>query len=126
MSLSCDCGYDNYEWQYSAQPFAPLATINRRRCKSCHKMINIGTECLKFYRNREPRYDIEEAIYGDGYSVPLADWYFCESCGELYHILSGLKFYFDIEEDMRELLKEYQRDYAHPSWKAKHFKINQK
>jgi hypothetical protein len=60
-----------------------------------------------FARWRYPTHEVEERIYGDGGEVPLATWFMCEDCTGLYWALSELGFCFDIEDDMRKLVKEY-------------------
>lgn len=118
--LSCDCGYDDdglFDWFYTApNNFEPLRTIRRRRCKSCNKFIDLGELCLAFHRNREPNCDIEEAIYGEGPDVPLATWYLCETCGEIYLNLADLGFCMEVDDDMRVCMSDYLRDY-NPTWK---------
>lgn len=121
MSLSCDCNYDDAWYEWYANGFHPLQTQRRRRCKSCKRLIDIGADCMQFHRSRDSRTEIEERIYGDnGSDVPMASWYLCEECGEIYKMLSDLGFCMNLGEDMRENLKEYQRCYAHESWRKHH------
>lgn len=118
MGLSCECGdWEDFEWYFTAQEFAPLVTKYRRRCKSCNRLIDHGEECLEYTRRREPITDVEEKIFGGGPDVPMASWYHCECCGELYTMLSDLGFCMDIDENMNDLLKEYQESYAHRAWR---------
>lgn len=119
--LSCIC-YDDDDygpgsWWYEYQKFAPLETKYRRRCKSCGTMIELQADCVEFRRNRAPISNVEEKIYGEGPNVPLTSWYFCENCGEIFWSLKELGFCIDISENMEELLKDYQRNYTHPSWR---------
>lgn len=121
MSLSCDCDTDfdtDYDWYYQRNTeFTPFNLKRRRRCYSCHTLIEIGADCLTFTRHRSPITEIEEKIYGDDFGAPLADWYYCEHCGELYIMLTDLGFCMDLEDNMNRLLLDYQKHYAHPSWR---------
>jgi len=53
---------------------------------------------------------IEEAIYGD--EVPLAVWYMCERCGDLYESITELGFCCDIGADLKKQIREYRADNA--------------
>ena len=104
--LSCDCFYDFSKWYCDAPDgFIIYKRLIGKRCCSCGKMVKYGDICAKFPRYREVRSDIEERIYGD--DVPLAPYYMCEKCGEIYLNLSVLGFYLDIEESMTEALSNY-------------------
>lgn len=116
MPLTCYCEGDADWYFVAAEDFAPLATKRRQRCRSCGALINIGADCLRFTRTREPRTDIEESIYGDGDTVPLADYYNCEVCGGLFMALSERGYCVAPNEDMRELAREHgqlEREAAH-------------
>jgi len=107
--LYCTCGdyFDCDTWYYyHPEDFSKLTTSKRKRCCSCKVLINKQAGCLEFPRQRQPRHDIEEEIYGD--EVPLASYFMCEACGEIYLNLSDLGYCLDITQDMREYLKEYQ------------------
>jgi predicted RNA-binding Zn-ribbon protein involved in translation (DUF1610 family) len=120
MGLSCSCG----EWEgegicyYHPSDFTPLKTSKRKRCKSCGVLINIGDDCLKFDRMRSPASEVEINIYGEYGEVWLASHYQCEDCGCLYMALDELGFCLSPDDNMAEMLEEYQRDYAHPAWKS--------
>ena len=102
--LSCDCSgdYDYYVEQLG--DFSPLGTVRSRRCSSCNKKIKVGETALCFSSHRSPRCEYEENRFGD--EVPLANLFFCESCGEIWLNLNatGLCVTFG---DMREALQEY-------------------
>jgi hypothetical protein len=85
MSVSCGlCDYDDCEWWYIAdRDYSVLQTKRRKRCASCHDLIDIGSTVLKMENEREPRTEVEQRIYNDNH-VPLADSYFCETCADLY------------------------------------------
>jgi hypothetical protein len=53
---------------------------------------------------------IEESIYGD--EVPLADWYLCETCGDLADSLSELGFCYHLGdgESLKQQIADYRRD----------------
>lgn len=107
MSLSCDCGYrDDYDGYYH-QPydFQRLLSSRRKRCCSCKKWVDPGDLCLEFSRYRTSKCDIEDRIYGE--EVPLAPWYMCERCGEIFLNLSDIGYCFTLPEDMEDCLKDY-------------------
>ena len=111
MPLTCSCDYgDDYDYyvqspnDYSEMPIFK----RRRRCASCGTLIDHGAIVAKFERTRCPQTDIEDAIYGAGPSIPLADQYLCETCADLYFSLSELGFECVMpDENMRELVREY-------------------
>lgn len=106
MPLTCTCT-DDYEFWYDLpDDFTTLNTSRRKRCSSCGKLIDIGAECLKFRRCRDPKTDIEEAICGDG--IAIAPYWMCEKCGEQFLNLAALGYCIDPSENMMELLVEYQ------------------
>lgn len=109
MSLSCMC--DDYDYYYEV--VGEYETFNRARrcrCVSCRKMISRGDTVQRFVRHRNPISDIEERIYGD--EVPMADKFMCERCGDLFLSLEELGFCINIDDDMRELAREYATEYA--------------
>ena len=121
MPLSCGCDYDgDFEWWYEVGDFAPLATRNRRRCKSCKQPIDVGAEAIKIMRSRNVVCDfdkpptVEEKIYGEDGQVPMAPWYLCERCGGIFASLTELGFCMQPDDNMDSLLAEYHRDYAKP------------
>lgn len=109
MSLSCTChDYDDAEWWwYGPDDYSTLNTTRRKRCKSCGTLIDVGAIVARFERNRQPRTDIEERIYGDGPTIPMAEWYHCEDCADQYFNLTEIGFCVDPTDNMRELVREY-------------------
>jgi hypothetical protein len=104
--LSCSCYIDNPEWwYYAAEDFTILQTNRRKRCCSCSKLIDIGSSCVELKRARHALTEVEEDICG--YEVPLASWWLCEWCGEMYLNLSELGYCYYAGDDLREDLKEY-------------------
>lgn len=110
MSLSCSphewCGEEGW-YYFPPEDYAPLATKRSRKCCSCHERIPVGVLSTKFLRERCPRNDVEERIYGHAGEVPLAPWFMCERCSDLYFSLDELGFAIWLSDDMRELVKEY-------------------
>ena len=119
--LSCSC-YDDDEcaWYYnSLEKFIPLATKHnrRRRCCSCHKPIDIGASVVRIDRWRPPRDEIELRIARhDDAEIPLAAWFLCEECGEIFLNLNAIGYCIDVSESMQDLLKEY---HEMTGWKPK-------
>jgi len=108
--LTCTCWEDeDAQWFYfEPKDFSKLDTSRRKRCCSCKRLINIGSDILKFTRERPCRDEVEDSIYGEGELVPIAPCYMCETCGEIYLNLSDIGYCLDISESMQEYLKEYQ------------------
>ena len=112
MSLSCECdGDDGADWYYRVESdFSALNTKRARKCRSCGVRIAPGATVVEIYRYRHPSYRcnyIEESIYGD--EVPLAPWFFCETCGGLHMSVEDLGFCCDIESNIAEQIKEYRQ-----------------
>lgn len=111
MPLSCSCDDDDDPdfYVYSPGDYSEMPALKRRRrCASCSTMIDAGAIVAKFERARGPRTNIEEAIYGDGDSIRLANQYLCETCADLYFSLYELGFECVMpDENMRELVREY-------------------
>lgn len=104
--LSCSCDYDGDGWYYiQACDFETFARKKRKRCCSCHQLIDIGARCVVFDRYRPPVSDIEERICGD--EVELASWFMCEWCGEMYFNLESLGYCIFLGDSMKENLQEY-------------------
>ena len=112
MSLSCDCGYGDYDYYYRPDnDLTPLESTRRKRCLSCSSVIDHGEECLKFHNWRPTKTDIEESIHGD--EVQLANTYMCEECAGLYWALEERGFCIGLgEESMKDMVKEYHDLYG--------------
>ena len=110
MALECDCEKnDNYIGEYRLDGFATLQHESGHHCMSCGKLIEIGDNRLKF-----------EQILLDGNESKLFPYpvmYHCEDCGNIAYMFAVLGFCMGIDDNMQELLKEYQQKYAHESWK---------
>ena len=112
MSLSCHCDYDgdgDGPYYYPPDNYTEMPVSKRRkRCASCQTLIEHGATAAEFTRDRCPKTDIEEAIYGEGPTVPLASIYLCEKCADLYFSFYELGFEcVSPYDNMRELLKDY-------------------
>lgn len=117
MSLSCSCDYigdDTMAWWYDhPSDYTTLKTKRRQRCKSCGELIAVGATVARFRRWREPRSDIEDAIYGEGGEIHLAPYHLCETCADLYFSLMDLGFgCISPEDPMHELVKQYAETYG--------------
>jgi len=115
MSLSCSCDYDPEPgmiiW-YSPNDYSLLTTTKRKRCCSCNELIDKGSISTSFERYKIPDSEIEESIYGEGGEIPMASKYMCERCSDLYFSINELGFCINLDDDMRDLVKEYKRDYV--------------
>lgn len=111
MSLSCLCveppnGYDYYFT--TNLEIAPLGTKRWLRCRSCKATIAPGNDCLEFRRSRPASTDYELCKFGDKLdAIKLGSIYHCESCAGLYMALDELGYCISPDEDMRELVCEY-------------------
>lgn len=126
MSLFCDAGYDHDGadwWWYQPDDEAPLATKRSRKCCSCGQKVGVGETARKVRRFRptsERCNYIEESIYGD--EVPLADWYLCETCGDLADSLGELDFCYNLGgESLQQQIAEYREtEAAEREWQKTH------
>ena len=110
--LSCNYDDDNAEWfYYPPNDFSKLETLRGKRCTSCGVLVKPRDLVIKLPRTRSPRSEIEERIYGDGpEAVPMATWYLCEACGEIFLNLYELGYCLDPTELMADYLSEYQEE----------------
>lgn len=117
LTCSCPDWDESEEWCYTApSDFTVFSKKRRKRCCSCHELINKGADCLKFYRDRYAHSETEERIYGEGEPIAITPWYMCEACGEIFLNLNALGFCVDIACDMKRELEEYQQEYAGDAW----------
>jgi len=106
MSVSCDCGFGDYGWYYTAPiDFAPLNTSRNKRCFSCKEVIKIGDDCGTFGKTRRTETDIEERIHGD--EIAMADFHMCETCTGLFWAMTEQGYCISLEkgERMSDLTK---------------------
>ena len=114
MNLSCTCDYiDYFDWYYySPADYSTYLFKRGRRCTSCDAMIHKGDCVAEFTRDRKARSDIEKSIYGWN-CIPLASFYLCEVCADLYFSLAELGFEcISPQENMRHLVNEYTETYG--------------
>ncbi len=106
MSLSCSC-YDDGEWWYfTPDDYSRLGTKRSRRCCSCKAIIKPGDLCNEYKRECNPdEWSVDARIYGS--EKPLASWYHCEACADLFWNLDELGFCINLPADMRALTREY-------------------
>lgn len=112
MPLMCECiEYDGDGWYWQGPTEKEYMRPRGKRCCSCGTMVRKGDTGVVFPRYRAPRSDIEESIYCD--EVPLAGWWMCEECGDLFWALDDLGFCISLgSETMRELAAEYAATYG--------------
>ena len=104
--LSCQCDIGDSDWYYiHAEDFETLKSKRRKRCCSCNKLIDIGSDCVEFERFRDPYNNIEEMIWGS--EVQIASWYMCFDCGGLYLTLQSLGYCHYLGTPIREDLEDY-------------------
>ena len=117
MSLFCDAagGYDSDRadwWWYQPDQEAPLATKRSRKCCSCGQKVGVGETARKIERYR-PATEWEEMRGIACDSVPLADWYLCETCGDVADSLAELGFCYTLgDESLQKQIAEYRREEA--------------
>ena len=110
--LSCSC-LEDYDgdpgswWYYPPEDFVKFSEKKRKRCKSCNKLIDIGSDCLEFKRERSSYTEIEQRIKGD--EISISTYFMCASCGEIYLNLSAVGYCLSPVDGMPECLNEYQK-----------------
>lgn len=119
MGLSCSCDDFDYEpgqWFWDSMgECAPLKSKRAKRCWSCKELIPVGALCSEITRQKVPKTEVEQRIYGDfegDNGVPIASKYLCERCADLCFSLEDLGYCPEPWEDQRELVKEYAAEHA--------------
>lgn len=105
MTLSCSCDPVWDYWYSPSDDFVSMVVGRRKRCCSCHRLINPCDLCIRLDRYRAALSDVEEKILG--YEVVLAPWYLCETCGEIYLNLEDAGYCYYAGDDLREALADY-------------------
>lgn len=100
MGLSCECLGD-YDYFYACDDEFKKAE-SKHICYSCKAEINYGDLCLGF-----DTYEVDE----DGNDFNNEYEYYCETCGEIFLNLDELGFCLNFEDNMRDMLDEYKREY---------------
>lgn len=77
------------------------------RCCSCKELIDLDVVAIAFPRWRVPDGIYEESRFGEEGEIPIATWYQCERCADLYFSLEELGYCGQPSADQRELVKEY-------------------
>ena len=126
MSLTCDTGcefelnpgdvvYDDYPKNITSleEPSSIFKVrkrkSSRKRCMSCHEMINFGDDVAKFDRYKVPETEMEKRIYGDAGDdsrIPLASRYLCFVCASKWMNLESIG-YAVYPENARGDFEEY-------------------
>ncbi len=134
MPLSCSCDWDEWEpdpggWCFKSfylekVDFEPFTGKRRKRCCSCNDLIDIGSLCIRHLRHRYPYTEAEARINGyfdleesmcDEPLISMSDLFQCEKCGEIWLNLQSVGFEcISPSENMPDMLKQYQHDYAPP------------
>jgi hypothetical protein len=120
MSLSCDSGYDvdGDWWWIGPYQEEPLSTRRARKCCSCKAKISIGEISRKVERYRKATEFEETRGISDG-EVQIANWYLCETCGDLSDSLTELKFCYTLGDDsLKKQIIDYRRE--DEIWKRKY------
>lgn len=79
---------------------------------SCGELINTNEYVAKFHVFRGPNSYYEINRFGEHEEIPMAPRYFCGHCSEIFFNLEDLGFCVNSSENMKDLLREYKRDYA--------------
>ena len=106
--LSCNCDPDGCDqWYEHPQGFKKLIHYRRKRCKSCKRLVEVGSDIVEFRLYRAPDDDIEEMELGC--EILIDKQILCETCGGMALNLIELGYSVDIWSDnVFDLLKEYQ------------------
>lgn len=99
MTLSCSCDYEpepgDHTWLPSDDFSILEYPIGRKlpyKCCCCKKKIIEHDTVVKIYKYRVPATEVEVKIYGEDGEIPLAPWYLCEQCGEIYLTLAEIGY----------------------------------
>ncbi len=115
MSLFCETDGDYGDadwWWHQPQDEAPLTTKRSRKCCSCGQKVGVGDTARKIERYRPPT-EFEEIRGIACDDVQMADWYLCETCGDLADSLAELGFCYNLgSESLQQQIDEYRREEA--------------
>lgn len=111
MALSCSCDFEpepGAKCWLAGEDFSKMPLLSRRkRCCSCNHLLEPGSEVVKIARNKIPETDVEVKIYGEDGEIPLATWYLCEKCGEIYLTLAEIGYECIYPPDTLDAQEEY-------------------
>jgi hypothetical protein len=111
MSLFCETDGADWWWYQPAEE-APLATKRSRKCCSCGEKVSVGDTARKVQRYR-PATEWEEMRGIACDEVPMADWYLCETCGDLADSISELGFCYNLGgKSLKDQIAEYRETEA--------------
>lgn len=103
MGISCDCGFEDYEWYYEVEDNERSACAIGK-CYGCSGQINIGDEVRRMW---EYQYD----EFGNEDFKPLGR--LCPTCSGLYDSLIELGFCLTAERGfITEAMEIYRNDYT--------------
>jgi hypothetical protein len=114
MSIACSSGLDfgDYDWRWCAPADeAPLTTKRSRKCCSCGAKVGVGDTARSIARYRPPtEFEETRGIACD--EVPLANWYLCETCGDLADSLSELGYCYELggKQSLKSQIAEYREE----------------
>lgn len=97
---------------YAPSDFTTYKAKRATRCSSCGDKIKPGDDVGKFTRFKVPDTEIECKIFGEDGEIPRAPEYHCERCAGLFFSLDELGYCVSLQDDMRELVKEYAESHA--------------
>lgn len=111
MALSCNCDFEpepgDWYW-YPPEDFTRMPVLKRRKkCVSCNSILEPKSLVLRFNRCKIPDTDVECKIYGVDGEIPLAAWYLCERCGEIWLNLADIGYKCVNPNDVIKAQKEY-------------------
>lgn len=111
MALSCSCDFElepGIKRWIADEDFSKMPLLSRRKkCCSCNNLLEPGSEVVKITRNKVPETDVEIKIYGEDGEIPLATWYLCEKCGEIYLTLTEIGYKCIYPPDTLDAREEY-------------------
>lgn len=120
MPLTCSCDFEPEpgDWYYSgSKDYMPFPDRRRTRCNNpaCGKLISPDDVVSRFSRVKCPYTEAECKIYGEDGEIPLAPHWLCEECADLYWSISDLGFCASPCEDLKQLAKDWNREYVKPA-----------
>lgn len=111
MSLSCDCGYGDYDWYYEITD-EPYTANSTGRCYGCGGHVRAGDIVRHILDIHWPESD-DDLFYDETDPDEKVLGRICERCGDLYDSLTELGFCMTAEFGFIEAaMEEYRRDYA--------------
>ena len=101
MTLSCDCGYHDYDWFYQISEDTDWSACSSGQCYGCGGRINLGDEVAHIWKFEYDE-DGEETEYKQLGRI-------CEGCWGIYTTLTSLGYCLEANPGfIRKALKSYQ------------------